>query len=159
MNSIDNDFRAYESDKSLYVDYVDDIVDYLQYVTLLEIRQNREFDEKISKAPLIGRKSLKQALVATEAKFVLIMDEWDLLYREYRDNEALQKKFIDMLRGLFKAADGLSCFSLAYLTGILPIKKYNSQSALNNFDEYNMLHPDTFAPYFGFTLHFAVEIA
>ena len=151
MNSIDNDFRAYESDKSLYVDYVDDIVDYLQYVTLLEIRQNREFDEKISKAPLIGRKSLKQALVATEAKFVLIMDEWDLLYREYRDNEALQKKFIDMLRGLFKAADGLSCFSLAYLTGILPIKKYNSQSALNNFDEYNMLHPDTFAPYFGFT--------
>ena len=56
-----------------------------------------------------------------------------------------------MLKGLFKAGDGVACFSLAYLTGILPIKKYNSQSALNNFDEYNMLHPDTFAPYFGFT--------
>uniref|UniRef100_UPI0038660961 AAA family ATPase n=1 Tax=Succinimonas sp. TaxID=1936151 RepID=UPI0038660961 len=142
MNSIDDNFKAYKSDESLHVDYVDDIVDYLQYVTLLEIRQNQEFEEKISKAPLIGRKSLKQALVATEAKFVLIMDEWDLIYREYRDDETLQEKFMDMLAGLFKASDGLSCFSLAYLTGILPIKKYNSESALNNFDEYNMLQPD-----------------
>ena len=151
MNSIDDNFKAYKSDESLHVDYVDDIVDYLQYVTLLEIRQNREFEEKISKAPLIGRKSLKQALVPTEAKLVLIMDEWDLIYREYRDDETLQEKFIDMLTGLFKATDGLASFSLAYLTGILPIKKYNSESALNNFDEYNMLQPDTFAPYFGFT--------
>ncbi len=158
MNSIDDNFKAYKSDESLHVDYVDDIVDYLQYVTLLEIRQNREFEEKISKAPLIGRKSLKQALVATEAKFVLIMDEWDLIYREYRDDETLQEKFMDMLAGLFKASDGLSCFSLAYLTGILPIKKYNSESALNNFDEYNMLQPDTFAPYFGFTDEEVTEI-
>ncbi len=35
--------------------------------------------------------------------------------------------------------------------GILPIKKYNSQSALNGFDEYNMLSPGDYAPYFGFT--------
>ena len=41
--------------------------------------------------------------------------------------------------------------ALAYLTGILPIKKYNSQSALNGFDEYNMLSPGDYAPYFGFT--------
>jgi hypothetical protein len=159
MNSIDDNFKAYKSDESLHVDYVNDIVDYLQYVTLLEIRQNREFEEKISKAPLIGRKSLKQALVATEAKFVLIMDEWDLIYREYRDDETLQLKFINMLKGLFKAADGLACFSLAYLTGILPIKKYNSQSALNTFDEYNMLQPDTFAPYFGFTDEEVTELS
>ena len=159
MNSIDAAFQSYMSDESLHVDYVDDIVDYLQYVTLLEIRQNREFDEKISKAPLIGRKSLKQALVATEAKFVLIMDEWDLIYREYRDNETLQIKFINMLKGLFKAGDGVACFSLVYLTGILPIKKYNSQSALNNFDEYNMLQSGTFAPYFGFTDEEVTELS
>ena len=159
MNSIDDAFQSYMSDESLHVDYVDDIVDYLQYVTLLEIRQNREFDEKISKAPLIGRKSLKPALVATEAKFVLIMDEWDLIYREYRDNETLQKKFINMLKGLFKSEDGVARFSLAYLTGILPIKKYNSQSALNNFDEYNMLLSGTFAPYFGFTDEDVTELS
>lgn len=79
------------------------------------------------------------------------MDEWDLVYREYRDDGKLQKKFIDLLRGLFKSSDSLESFSLVYLTGILPIKKYNSQSALNNFDEYNMLTPGGFAPYFGFT--------
>ncbi len=158
MNSIDDNFKAYKSDESLHVDYVDDIVDYLQYVTLLEIRQNREFDEKISKAPLIGRKSLKQALVATEAKFVLIMDEWDLVYREYRDDEALQIKFINMLKGLFKSSDGLACFSLAYLTGVLPIKKDDSQSGLNNFDEYSMLMPGQFAPWFGFTEEDVAEI-
>ena len=158
MNSIDDNFKAYKSDESLHVDYVDDIVDYLQYMTLLEIRQNREFDEQISKAPLIGRKSLKQALVATEAKFVLIMDEWDLVYREYRDDEALQIKFINMLKGLFKSSDGLACFSLAYLTGVLPIKKDDSQSGLNNFDEYSMLMPGQFAPWFGFTEEDVAEI-
>ena len=79
------------------------------------------------------------------------MDEWNLIYREYQNETALQEKFIEFLRGLFKSDDGISCFALAYLTGILPIKKYNSQSALNGFDEYNMLSPGDYAPYFGFT--------
>ncbi len=81
----------------------------------------------------------------------MIMDEWNLIYREYQNETALQEKFIKFLRGLFKSDDGISCFALAYLTGILPIKKYNSQSALNGFDEYNMLSPGDYAPYFGFT--------
>ncbi|WP_406039544.1 AAA family ATPase [Succinimonas sp.] len=158
MNSIDHDFRACKSDGSLPADYADDIVDYLQYVTLLELRQNREFDEKIRKASMIGRKSLKRALAATEAKFVLIMDDWDLIFRKYRDDEVLQKKFMDMLVGLFKASSGLSCFSLAYLTGVLPIKKDDSQSGLNNFDEYSMLTPGQFVPWFGFTEEDVAEI-
>ena len=79
------------------------------------------------------------------------MDEWDLIYRDYRDENALQEKFIDFLRGLFKSKDGQACFALAYLTGILPIKKYNSQSALNVFKEYNMLAPEPYEQYFGFT--------
>ena len=37
------------------------------------------------------------------------------------------------------------------MTGILPIKKYKTQSALNNFDEYTMLDPSLLAPYVGFT--------
>jgi hypothetical protein len=40
---------------------------------------------------------------------------------------------------------------LAYITGILPIKKYNSESALNNFDEYTMTNPEPLAKYIGFT--------
>ena len=75
----------------------------------------------------------------------------DLIYRDYRNEDVLQKKFIEFLRGLFKSSGGQACFALAYLTGILPIKKYNSQSALNCFDEYNMFAPGNYAPYFGFT--------
>lgn len=37
------------------------------------------------------------------------------------------------------------------MTGILPIKRYNSQSALNNFKEYSMLDPDGIPDSFGFT--------
>ncbi len=74
-----------------------------------------------------------------------------MIYREYRNDTQLQESFIDFLRGLFKGKKGQSSFALAYLTGILPIKKYNSQSALNGFKEYNMLRPIPYEKYFGFT--------
>ena len=70
----------------------------------------------------------------------------------------LQEDFIELLRGLFKSDGGKACFALAYLTGILPIKKYNSQSTLNNFKEYNMLTPEPFETYFGFTEEEVAEI-
>lgn len=158
MNSIRDNFIAYIEDKSLYIDGIDDIVDFMQFVTLQDLKQNKPFNEKLSQAPLIGKKSLKQALSATNGRFILIMDEWDLIYREYRDDKVLQKKFIDLLRALFKSDDGQACFHLAYLTGILPIKKYNSQSALNNFREYNMLRPLPYEEYFGFTEKEIAEI-
>ena len=132
MNSVRDNFMAYIDDSSLHIEGIDDIVDYMQYVTLHELKKHEQFNEIINSDSLIGKKSLKQAIAFTKNKFVLIMDEWDLIYREYREDTALQKKFIDLLRSLFKSDDGQACFHLAYLTGILPIKKYNSQSALNN---------------------------
>ena len=39
---------------------------------------------------------------------------------------------------------------LAYMTGILPIKKYGNHSALNMFREYSMTEPRKFLDYFGF---------
>ncbi len=74
-----------------------------------------------------------------------------MIYREYRNDTQLQESFIDFLRGLFKGKKGQSSFALAYLTGILPIKKYKSQSALNGFKEDNMLRPIPYEKYFGFT--------
>lgn len=149
---------AYIDDSSLHIEGIDDIVDYMQYVTLHELKKHEQFNEIINSDSLIGKKSLKQAIAVTKNKFVLIMDEWDLIYREYREDTALQKKFIDLLRSLFKSDDGQACFHLAYLTGILPIKKYNSQSALNNFKEYNMLSPEPYEKYFGFTEDEITEI-
>lgn len=37
------------------------------------------------------------------------------------------------------------------MTGILPIKKYGSHSALNMFSEYSMTNPREMAEFFGFT--------
>ena len=155
MNSIKNQYISYKADSSLYIEAIDDIVDFLQYMVVQELKENKEYAEQIKNAPLVGKKSLSSALQViykyTGEKFIFIMDEWDLIYREYRNDEVLQKKFIKLLKNLFKSDSGQACFALAYLTGILPIKKYNSQSALNCFDEYNMLAPGNYATYFGFT--------
>lgn len=162
MNSIKDKFISYKADKSLYIEDIDDLVDFLQYMVIRDLKENKEYAEQISNDPLIGKKSLSSALEVifkyTGEPFILIMDEWDLICREYQNELALQEKFIEFLRGLFKSDDGLSCFALAYLTGILPIKKYNSQSALNGFDEYNMLAPGEYAAYFGFTENEVADI-
>uniref|UniRef100_UPI0004E0B93C PD-(D/E)XK nuclease domain-containing protein n=1 Tax=Ruminobacter sp. RM87 TaxID=1200567 RepID=UPI0004E0B93C len=155
MNSIKDKYLSYKDDSSLYIEGIDDIVDFLQYVVICDLKENKEYAEQIDKAPLVGKKSLSSALEAicqnTGEPFIFIMDEWDLIYRDYRNEDALQEKFIEFLRGLFKSKSGQACFAFAYLTGILPIKKYNSQSALNGFKEYNMLRPIPYEKYFGFT--------
>ncbi len=155
MNSIKDKYISYKADRSLYIEDIDDLVDFLQFMVILELKGNKDFAEQINNAPLVGKKSLSSALEVicqhTGEQFILIMDEWDLICREYCNETALLEKFIEFLRGLFKSDDGIACFALAYLTGILPIKKYNSQSALNGFDEYNMLAPGEYAAYFGFT--------
>ena len=84
-------------------------------------------------------------------KFIIIIDEWDVLIRDAAANQAVQDEYINFLRGLFKGTEPTKFVSLAYLTGILPIKKVKTQSALNNFDEFTMLDARAFAPYIGFT--------
>lgn len=113
---------------------------------LLEIYPN-EIDE--------GETSLAGALFsiysATDEQFIVIIDEWDCLFREAKDNQSLQDDYVDFLRGMFKGGAADAFIKLAYITGILPIKKYGTQSALNNFDEYTMVEPFTLAEYVGFT--------
>ncbi len=151
MISLMDGFRACQRYRANQAECVADIVDYMEQATLAEIRTDPRLDARIRESSSDATGSLRQALLASGSTFVLIMDEWDLLFRDHRDDLALQQKFIDFLKGLFKSSDGLSCFSLVYLTGILPIKKYRSQSALNNFREHTLLTPGGFAPYFGFT--------
>ena len=87
----------------------------------------------------------------TGERFVIIIDEWDAIFRESRYDVDAQKEYVDLLRGLFKSEMSKRFVALAYLTGILPIKKYNSESALNNFDEFTMTSPAMLAEYVGFT--------
>lgn len=88
---------------------------------------------------------------ATGNRFIIIIDEWDVLIRDEARNKAVQDEYIDFLRDLFKGTEPSKYIALAYLTGILPIKKYKTQSALNNFLEYTMLNPGVLAPFVGFT--------
>ena len=99
--------------------------------------------------------SLREALAginnAKGTRFVVIIDEWDAVFREEKEDNEAQTEYIDFLRGLFKDAPSKKFIKLAYLTGILPIKKYGTESALNNFDEFTMLEADVLAEYVGFT--------
>lgn len=100
-------------------------------------------------------KSLPDALsainTATGNKFIVIIDEWDVLIRDEADNIAVQEEYINFLRGMFKGTEPTRYIALAYMTGILPIKKLKTQSALNNFDEFTMLDAGILAPFVGFT--------
>lgn len=80
--------------------------------------------------------------------FVILIDEWDCIFREYKNTEEAQEKYLDFLRTWLKDK---AYVALAYMTGILPIKKYGTHSALNMFTEFSMTNPGIFAEYVGFT--------
>lgn len=89
---------------------------------------------------------------ATGRKFVFVIDEWDAPYRLSQGNAAAQDAYAEWLRALFKGNNFTDeAIAGAYLTGILPIKKYSHQSAVSDFQEYTMVDPATYAPYVGFT--------
>ena len=91
---------------------------------------------------------MKDIYSYTKHPFVILIDEWDCLFREYQQDQEAQKKYLDFLRFWLKDKEYVA---LAYMTGILPIKKYGSHSALNMFTEYSMTDPGNLAEYFGFT--------
>lgn len=80
--------------------------------------------------------------------FVFIIDEWDCIFRENKNSISEQEVYLDFLRNLLKDK---SYVALAYMTGILPIKKYGTHSSLNMFDEFSMTNPRQLAEYVGFT--------
>ncbi len=91
---------------------------------------------------------LEQIFAETSNGFIFIIDEWDCVFRMAKDQKEKQKEYLDFLRGLFKGAEYVD---LAYMTGILPIKKYGEHSAINMFDEYSIISPKNLGQYFGFT--------
>ena len=95
--------------------------------------------------------ALAQIYEAIGERFVIIIDEWDAIFREDKLDVEAQDAYIDLLRGLFKDAGAKRFLELAYLTGILPIKKYGTESALNNFDEFSMIQAEPLSTYVGFT--------
>ena len=93
---------------------------------------------------------LTRVASARRVQFVFIIDEWDAICREV-ETAAAMDEYANWLRRLFKGGQTAQVFAGAYLTGILPIKKYKTESALNNFTEYSMINPGRLAGYYGFT--------
>ena len=91
--------------------------------------------------------TLSDVYLNTKRSFVIIIDEWDCVFREYRDRKDWQRMYLDFLRDWLKDN---SSVALVYMTGILPIKKYGTHSALNMFWECSMEDPLELAPYVGF---------
>ena len=125
--------------------------------TVTEMQENIIEELREAFPDTIGRsvRSLPVALLQISArtgqKFFIIIDEWDVLFREASADEALQKSYIQLLRALFKGVQISQFLAGAYMTGILPIKKYGTQSALTDFREFSMLEPGLLAEYVGFT--------
>lgn len=101
-----------------------------------------------------GKRDLSDWLLAIattkQKRFVMIIDEWDAICRDTGSAEVMEE-YVELLRNLFKSNLADRIFAAVYMTGILPIKQYSTQSALNNFEEFSMVHPGPLAGYFGFT--------
>ncbi len=91
---------------------------------------------------------LKEVFEEKQVPFVFIIDEWDCVFREHKDDAAAQKDYLDFLRDLLKNQNYVA---LTYMTGILPIKKYGKHSALNMFTEISMTDVREYAEFTGFT--------
>ena len=128
---------------------VDNVVTLITDSVLSELREIYPdiFTWEVSRLP----DALSIVREKTGQKFIIIIDEWDVLIRDAATNGKVQEAYINFLRGMFKGTEPTRFIALAFLTGILPIKKLKTQSALNNFDEFTMLSSGDFAPYIGFT--------
>ena len=123
-----------------------EMTDYLEREVLRELRQRYagilgEQDRTLAAA-------LRQIYAETGREFIFLIDEWDCVMRERPSLEDLQKRYLDLLRNLLKDQPYVA---LAYMTGILPVKKYGQHSALNMFWEYSMTDQFALEEYTGFT--------
>lgn len=127
----------------------ENVVSYIKNSVIGELRD--EYPELLDDAVTSLADAISRINTATGKKFIVIIDEWDVLIRDMAADLNVQEEYINFLRGMFKGTEPTKYISLAYLTGILPVKKVKTQSALNNFDEFTMIDASALAPYIGFT--------
>ena len=125
------------------------VVPYISERTIAELKEY--YPDTLPEETKSLPEALSQINALTGKKFIVIIDEWDVLIRDEAANTKAQEDYINFLRGMFKGTEPTKYIQLAYLTGILPIKKEKTQSALNNFDEFTMLSPGSLAQFIGFT--------
>lgn len=125
------------------------LVHYIEEKVLTEVRE--EYSDWVAPKETSLPDALERIYQREEGwkkGFVFIVDEWDCIFRVAKEDTEAQAVYLDFLRDLFKDR---TYVKVAYMTGILPIKKYGTHSALNIFDEFSMTAPGKLAKYVGFT--------
>ncbi len=125
---------------------IDDMLDYLRKRLLHEIKKENSDVNCFDWNDLVS--VLDEVFQEKKIPFIFIIDEWDCIFRVHKSDESSQTKYLNFLRNLLKDQ---SYVALAYMTGILPIKKYGEHSAINMFTEIAMTNPRELAEYTGFT--------
>lgn len=122
-------------------------IDEMLYLLQMRVKSDlkKKYPEYVDESYLVF--VMQDIFSYTNQPFVILIDEWDCLFREYRQGREAQKKYLDFLRAWLKDKEYAA---LVYMTGILPIKKYGTHSALNMFSEYSMIDSGNMAEFFGF---------
>ena len=143
-----NKYNVIHLDISSFWDFhKDDIIETIIEYICDELKEEGPADIDFSKSI---NSVLAQIYMKTNIPFIIIIDEWDCIIRNSGD-EKLVHKYLQFLHSLFKSEESKSFLALAYITGILPIKKIKDESALNNFTEYTMIDSYPITQYYGFT--------
>ena len=122
------------------------VIKYLEQEVLRELR--KVYGQYLDREGIRLAAALREIFVETGRQFIFLIDEWDCVMRERQESETMQKQYLDFLRDLLKDQPYVA---LAYVTGILPVKKYGQHSALNMFWEYSMTNQKMLEEYTGFT--------
>ena len=153
-----NQYNVIYLDITWFISTVESIEDTVKYLQTEVIRELKDTFPAITKEMRSLPIALSDVSDMTGDKFIIIIDEWDALFREAKENVTLQKEYLQLLRGLFKSSITDKMIEAAYMTGILPIKKYGTQSALTDFREYTMIQPMQLAEFVGFSEKEVMEL-
>ncbi len=147
-----NNYHVLHIDMSTFLNEAkegDNPVDNMNSTVLEDFKEEHPdvIDDSVTTVP----KAIEKVWKKDGISFIIIIDEWDCVIRDAKDDSKLIEYYLKYLRGFFKTEEAKRFVALGYITGILPIKKYDGESAMNNFIEYTMISPKNLAPYFGFT--------
>lgn len=143
-----NKYNVIHINMQQFVSRTQNIKDMLALISKKVTRElKREFnDVEYYEEDLVS--VLEEIYSQTNNKFIFVIDEWDCVFRVGQETNSSYKLYLDFLRDMLKNQPYVA---LAYMTGILPIKKYGEHSALNMFDEYSMTNQRELAEFTGFT--------
>ena len=141
------------NDKSIFVQKLKEFI----YLDLKNNFKNVNLECDLTDGTFLAN-SIKKINSELNERFIFLIDEWDVIFREEEYNYKLCNEYTEFLRNLFKSSDVSACIDLVYMTGILPIRRYSTQSTLNMFTEYNMLDSFPIESYVGFTENEVIDL-